>query len=183
MLDLKEITIEEFKNNIYDKYVSMFPKEERRDWKKIEITYDNGIEHFYKIMLDDNEIGFIMLEKINNKPYYIDYFAIYKEYQNKGYGSKIIKYLIDNIVLEDGLIGEIEEVREDDIQTVRRLDFYEKLGFKRMDSLYYLYNVYYNPLVYLKNDINKEEIDELLFDYYLVNTSEEEMNKNCKIIK
>lgn len=34
MIDVIEITIEDFKENIYNEYVKLFPKEEQRDWKK-----------------------------------------------------------------------------------------------------------------------------------------------------
>ena len=161
MLDITEITIEEFKNNIYDRYTKLFPKDEQREWKKIETTYNNGIEHFYKITVDNEIIGFIILERISNQPYYIDYFAIYDEYQNKGYGSKSIRYLLDNIINDNGLIAEIETVDESNIITKRRLEFYERLGFKYNDSIYLLYNVYYTPITYLNKDINKEELDKL----------------------
>lgn len=36
MIDIIEITINEFKKNIYDKYIKLFPEEEQRDWKNIE---------------------------------------------------------------------------------------------------------------------------------------------------
>ena len=39
MIDIIEITIEEFKDNIYNKYIKLFPEEEQREWKKIEDTY------------------------------------------------------------------------------------------------------------------------------------------------
>lgn len=109
MIDIVEITINEFKNNIYDKYIKLFPKNEQREWEKIEKTYKKGIEKFYKIVLNNKIIGFFMLEKLNDDyPFYLDYFAIFKEFQNKGYVSKSIVKLIDKIVGSNGLIGENE---------------------------------------------------------------------------
>lgn len=34
MIDVKEILIDEFMNDIYDKYITLFPKEEQRDWRE-----------------------------------------------------------------------------------------------------------------------------------------------------
>lgn len=34
MIDVVEITINEFKENIYDKYIKLFPKDEQRNWEK-----------------------------------------------------------------------------------------------------------------------------------------------------
>ena len=182
MISIIDISIEEFMSDIYDKYIKLFPKNEQRKWNKIEETYRNGIEHFYKVNLDNKTIGFIMLEKIDNYPYYMDYFAIYSEYQNKGYGSKIVKSLIENIIHNDGLIGEIEKVDDNNIQTKKRLKFYKNLGFVEVDSEYLLYDVNYTPLVYLDNGVI-ENIDEIFFKYYLVNVGKDELEKNCKIIK
>ena len=169
-IDIIEINIDEFKDNIYNKYIKLFPEDEQRNWKKIEATYNKGIEKFYKIILDNKIIGFFMLEKLNNYPFYLDYFAIFKEYQHLGYGTKAIKMLIDKIVIKNGLIGEIEKEDINNQVTIKRFEFYEKLGFQRMESEYLLYNVFYNPIVYCKyKKISKSECDKIFFDYYKIN--------------
>ena len=185
MIDIIEITINEFKNNIYDKYVKLFPENEQREWSKIEESYKKGIEKFYKIVLKNEVIGFFMLENLNsNYPFYLDYFAIFKEFQNKGYGSKAIVKLIDKIVGNNGLIAEIEKENIENPITIKRLKFYSRLGFKKVESEYLLYNVLYTPIIYINSDkIIKEKIDKIFFDYYLVNCGEKEAEKNCKIIK
>ena len=184
MINIIEINAKEFKKSIFKKYESLFPEEERRYWPSIIKTYKKGIEHFYKIVLDNNEIGFFMLEKLDNKPYYLDYFAIYKEYQNKGYGTKALKYLIDNIIKDDGLIGEIEQIDEVNPITIKRYSFYKQFGFIKTDSLYNLWEVYYTPLILLKdNKYTKEELDKIFFEYYLTNMGMRNLKKNCYIIK
>lgn len=185
MIDVIEITIEDFKENIYNEYVKLFPKEEQRDWKKIENTYKNGIEKFYKIVLEDITIGFFMLEKINdNYPFYLDYFAIFNKFQNKGYGSKAINILLDKIIINDGLIGEVEKEDLNNPLTIRRLKFYAKLGFKKAESEYLLYNVLYVPILNIRiKELNKVEIDKIFFDYYKTNCREYEVKNKCIIIK
>ena len=124
-----------------------------------------------------------MLERLNNNyPYYLDYFGIYKEYQNKGYGTASIKYLLNNIILDNGLVGEIEKVDNNDFKTVKRLEFYKRLGFKKIESEYLLFNVLYNPLVYLSKPIEKNEIDNILFKYYKTNSGLDDFNKYCKMV-
>ena len=182
MINVLEITIEEFEQDIYDKFITLFPKDEIRKWDSIRILYKRGIEKFYKIMIDNNTIGFFLLEKINNYPYYLDYFAIYNEYQSKGYGSLSINKLLKDVVKDKGLIGEIEKLNEENPITIRRFKFYEKLGFKLIDSEYYLYNVYYNPIVYL-NTFDKKEIDKMFIEYYKINVGDDDFNEHFKIIK
>ena len=108
MIEILEIGIEEFEDKIYERYTKLFPEEEQRNWNKIRDTYNKGIEKFYKIVLDNSIIGFFMLEN-NEKdyPYYLDYFAIFEEYQNKGYGTKAIKKLLSEIIDNKGLCIEI----------------------------------------------------------------------------
>ena len=182
MIEVKEITIEEFKKHVYDKYITLFPEEEQREWYKISNSYKKGVEKFYKISLDNNTVGFFMLEKLKELPYYLDYFAIYKEYQNKGYGTVALKKLLDDIINDNGLFIEIEKVDDKNIITKKRLRFYESLGFKKINSEYSLYNVLYNPVVYY-NENNKKKIDEIFFKYYEFNVGTKDLIKHCKIIK
>ncbi len=185
MIDVIEITIEEFKKDIYDKYIKLFPKDEQRNWNKIVNTSNSGIEKFYKIIYENRTIGFFLLEKINDEyPFYLDYFAIYKEYQNQGYGTKAINILLSKIINNKGLIAEIEKECEGNLSTIKRFEFYKRLGFKKIESEYLLYNVYYNPIVYCEfENINKEKYDRIFFDYYIINCGENEVKKNCRITK
>ena len=184
-MEIKEITIESFKKKIYNRYIKIFPRIERREWTKIEISYQNGKEKFYEILLNNEIIGFFMLEKLDKKhPYYLEYFAIYDEFQNLGYGSKALKLLIDKIIKDEDLIAEMEKENKNNLNTIRRSKFYEKLGFKKIDSEYLLYKAFYTPIVYTKsNEIIKEEYDKIFFDYYNYNCGENAIKANCKIIK
>ena len=183
MIDIIEIKIEEFKEKIYDKYVKLFPEEEQRNWKKIENTYKKGIERFYKIVLENKDIGFFMLEKIDNLPYYIDYFAIYKEYQNNGYGTRAIEKLIEK-VQNDEIIGEIEKENNENINTIKRFEFYERLGFRKFGSEYLLYDVYFIPIVFsISKKIDKEKYDKIFFEYYKTNCGEDDVKTKCFIKK
>ncbi len=184
MLDIIEITIEEFEKNIYDKYITLFPEDEQKEWEIVKKTYQKGIEHFYKIMLDDTEIGFFMLEKLPNKIWYGDYFGIYKEYQHNGYGRRAFKLLLDTIVSDTGLIGEIEKPVSTDPITIKRLEFYKQLGFREIGSEYLLYGVNYDAIICSNKEYSKEELDKIFFEYYLVNIGDiDKLNKNCMVIK
>ncbi len=185
MIDVIEITIKEFKENVYNEYIKLFPKEEQRELRKIEDTYKKGIEKFYKITLENQTIGFFMLERLNNNyPFYLDYFAIYSEFQSKGYGTKAIQILLDKIIGNNGLIAEIEKEDIKNSNTIRRFEFYKRLGFEKVESEYLLYNVVYVPIIYFDtNKYNKEIIDSIFFDYYKNNCGEEEIKNRCKIIK
>lgn len=184
MLAIIEINIEEFENEIYKEYTTLFPEDEQRSWNKIRNTYEKGIEKFYKITLENKTIGFFMLEKEEGAPYYIDYFAIFKKYQNKGYGTEALKKLLEKICINEELVIEIEKEEEEIPLTIKRANFYKKLGFKKVNSEYLLYKVIFTPYIYTnKDNIDKKQVDEIMFKYYVINCGEEEVKKNCKINK
>ena len=77
---LKKITFQEFKKDVFKKLKKMFPKNEQRDLDNFKMTYESGSEDTYVIKLEDGTIiGFFMLEKLPDCPYYLDYFTIYKK--------------------------------------------------------------------------------------------------------
>lgn len=183
MIEILEISIEEFEDKIYERYTKLFPEEEQRNWNKVRATYNKGLEKFYKVVLNNSTIGFFMLEN-NGKdyPYYLDYFAIFEEYQNKGYGTKTIKKLLLEIIENNGLCIEIEKEDEDEPLTIKRAKFYEKLGFQKVNSEYLLYSVLYTPYVY-NYTAEKEIVDKIMFDYYKLNCGEAAVKSNCKIVQ
>lgn len=185
MVDVIEITIEEFKKDIYSRYEKLFPPEEQREWKNVEDTYKKGVEKFYKITEKGQTVGFFMLVKLDdNHPFYLDYFAIFEEFQNSGYGTDAIKVLFEKIVNNDGLFGEIEKEVEDNPITTKRFEFYKRLGFEKVDSEYLLYKVLFIPIIKCNSKrYSKEEVDKIFFDYYRFGCGEEAVKKHCRIIK
>ncbi len=124
-----------------------------------------------------------MIEKLDrNIPYYIDYFAIFEEYQNKGYGTESIKMLINTIIKDYAVCLEIEKENLNSINTIKRANFYKKLGFRKIDSEYLLYGVKYNPYIYADYDLIKEDVDKIMFSYYILNCGKEQVHRNCKIV-
>ena len=182
-MEIIEIDINEFEKDIYNEYIELFPEEEQREWDKIQKAYENKIEKFYKIVSNNMTVGFFMLEKIDdNSPYYLDYFGIFKKHQKKGIGTQSIQKLLEKVG-EEGLYIEIEKEDTKNDITLRRAEFYKKLGFKRIDSEYLLYNVLYTPYIYTKTNVTKEEVDKVMFEYYIINCGKKEIKNNCKQIK
>ena len=181
MLKIENITLKEFKKDIYGIYVTLFPKDEQKYYGTIKRLYKKGIATLYKITLDDKTIGFFMIEKLKDYPYYIDYFAIYKEYQNKGYGSKAFRLLIDTIIKEDGLIGEIEEIDENNPITIDRFEFYKRLGFRDFGIKYELFNVVFMPIGII-SETDKEKLLSIYYDYFVTSAGKNLLKRNYKIL-
>ncbi len=86
---------------------------------------NNPFSHYLLYIENDKVIGFLnyylMYEKIE-----IANFNVLDNYQNKGIGTKLIKYLIDNYKNIENITL---EVRKDNIKAIH---IYEKMGFKKV---------------------------------------------------
>ncbi|MDO4439445.1 MAG: GNAT family N-acetyltransferase [Eubacteriales bacterium] len=94
------------------------------------ILCDNGIKA--ECVVTDEENGILELKNI----------AVYKEYQNKGYGKALIDFLIKRY---SGLYKSLQVGTGDSILTV---PFYEKCGFVRSHSIKNFFTDNYDHPIY-----------------------------------
>lgn len=191
MLKLIEIDFKEFKKSIYPYYLELFPKDERKSLKNIELSYLKGITKLVKIVDDNITVGFLIYNTLDgNKYVQLDYFAIFKEFQNKKYGTKAIKVFKDFFSKYNGIYGEVEkkglgkDEKENYIRD-KRIKFWESLGFNLFDFDLELFGVIYSPCILMLKDvdIDYDEIMESAFEIYISLLGEKKVKKNCKIIK
>ena len=98
-MQLKEITFDEFKDKMLDSYEELLSEDEQKPLSIIKRCYNLGVQKIYGIVVDNNYVGFITIEKLGDDyPYYGDYFAIFKKYQNFGYGSESFKWFLEDVV-------------------------------------------------------------------------------------
>lgn len=191
MLKLIQIDFEKFKKEIYPYYLELFPKNERKSLKNIEKSYLKDITKLVKIVDDNTTVGFLIYNTLpDNKYVQLDYFAIFKEFQNKKYGSTAIKLFKDFFDDYNGIYGEVEKAglgineKENKIRE-KRIKFWEKLGFQLFDFDLELFKVIYSPCILKIKDIklDNDEIIESAFKIYNALLGEKRVNKNCKVIK
>ncbi len=121
---LKKSTDNDF-HQAWELYNDAFPLEERRtlDGQKRVLKRSN---YHFEILIDHNQfIGFILwwdLEMFR----YIDHFATSKSIRNKGFGKLILNTFINND--DKSILLEVELPASSIDQ--RRINFYERLGFK-----------------------------------------------------
>lgn len=109
-----------------------FPQQERRN-ADLQREYTDNKPHFHThIILNANlPIGLITIWDLESF-HYIEHFAIHENYRNKGYGQKVMEFIINEI---KGMIVLEAEEPSDDI-TYRRIRFYQRLGFVMLDVPY-----------------------------------------------
>lgn len=192
-MELININFKEFKEEVYQKYIEIFPEEERKSLETIEKNYNKNITSFIKIAEANKLIGFLIMNSIENNRYMqLDYFAILPEYQNKGHGTKAIKELKNLISNYDAIFVEIEKLgcganKTDNEIREKRAKFYERLGFHKLNSNLKWFNSLFLSIYCLnlsKNQTyNEKEILNNIFEIYYKVHGRKKVNENCEIIK
>lgn len=192
-MELINIDYKEFKAEIYQKYIEIFPEEERKTLEAMEKNYNKNITKFIKIDEENELIGFFIMNSIKNNRYMqLDYFAILPEYQNKGYGTKAIKELEKVVQNYDAIFVEIEKLgyganKEENEIREKRAKFYERLGFHKLDTNLKWFNSLFLSVYYLKLNDNliydEEEILNNIFGIYYKVHGKKKVDENCEIIK
>lgn len=58
-MELININFKEFREDVYQKYIEIFPEEERKTLETIERNYNKNITRFIKIAEENKLIGFL----------------------------------------------------------------------------------------------------------------------------
>ena len=116
-------------------YNVSFPDNQRREFNLIEnLTKKDNFDFFIILnpSVNNNPIGIISLWYLSEY-IFIEHFAIVTNNRSKGYGSKVLQELIDNVKIP--IILEVEPIG--DIISKKRIRFYENLNFKLLDYPYF----------------------------------------------
>ncbi len=188
-MKLKDIGIDKFKEDIYSYYLKIFPEDERKPLELLQSSYEKHYTRIIEILYKNEIIGFMILNKVKDKGYAVlDYLAILPQCRNNKFGTKALQILLEQERENSGIFIEIEKVGlgkniEENLLREKRKNFYEKIGFKKLNFDLFLFDVIYTP--YLFSNIKDDEsmiIDEILNIYESI-SGKERIKQNCKIIK
>lgn len=188
-INLVDIDISEFEKTIYSFYLEVFPENERKPIELIRKSYNKGYTRIIKIANDEVLVGFMILNSVKKNGYAVlDYLAILPQYRNMGFGSKAIKLLIERESKISGIFIEIEKVglgKNDTENKLRRKrqNFYEELGFKKLNFDLLLDNVIYMPYIYSNINIDEDFIISEILNIYESISGKKRIKQICKIIK
>lgn len=188
-IKLKDIDIDEFKKEVYSYYLEIFPEDERKPLELIQLSYEKQYTKIMKVLYKSEMVGFMVLNRVKEKGYAVlDYLAILPQYRNSKFGTKALQILLEQEKENSGIFIEIEKVglgkdTEENLLREKRKQFYEKVGFKKLNFDLFLFDVIYTP--YLFSNIKDDEdiiIDEILNIYESI-SGKKRIKQNCKIIK
>ncbi len=115
---------------IYKEMEKSFIKEEIRDFDDAVKVLENPLYSVYHIECDGEKVGFITVWELSEY-YFIEHFAVYEAYRNKGFGKMAIEHFCKthkNVFLE-------AKPPNTDI-SLRRINFYKRCGFCVNDFQY-----------------------------------------------
>ncbi len=125
MIRLVNVTNETF-DKVYEKMVAAFPYEERRDYIDQKKCFDeNECFKIFEIYDNDVPVGFIS-PWVFSDFVFIEHIAIDSDRRSGGYGSKTIE-LIKSTYKKPVILEAEAPVTE---QQIKRIRFYDRLGFK-----------------------------------------------------
>jgi ribosomal protein S18 acetylase RimI-like enzyme len=78
----------------------------------------------------DRQVGFVAIEKADNNLYYMEKLAVLPEYRHKGYGTRLVRFVLDYIKNKGGKklsTGIIDE------HTILK-NWYKGMGFKEIST-------------------------------------------------
>lgn len=192
MITLREIEFKEFERDVYRHYKKIFPASERQSKRSLKEKSSEGSVKFVKILENEIDVGFLIYVTVKNNPYiWLDYFAIYEEYQNKNYGFLAIQALKELLKDYDGMYGEFEKEgfgisEEENHIRHKRANFWKRTGFRLLDIDLELYGIIYSSCVLdFSGDkkIENREILEYGFQLYRVLNDDKQMQKYCHILE
>ena len=155
----------------------------------IKKLYKKEVLKLYKIIDENQFVGFLITTSSkNNKCLKLDFFAILPQYQSKGYGGQVIEKLKEISNNYYGIFIEVEKVglgKDEEENKIRekRIKFYEKNGFKKLNFEVDVFNVIFSSYILFTNDtIKDEKVLEDVKKLYLAEFGGKKFNKYIEII-
>lgn len=134
----KHVLVEEF-DVIYNDMCKQFPQTELKSLNQFQFLLKNENYCLFLIEIEAKICGYLIFlkDEIFNI-LWLDYFAIFKEYHSKGFGSLAILAFCEYFKNYKGCYIELEKPCS--FLAERRIKFYKKLGAKKLDIDYFYPN-------------------------------------------
>ncbi len=130
MIRFENVNTETF-SSVYEKMCATFPYEERRDFTDQADCLKDSRFNFFEIYDNDVAVGFVSLWDLCEFVF-IEHIAIDPDKRSGGYGSRAVDLVKETYKKTVILEAEAPETE----QQIKRIRFYDRLGFKVNDYPY-----------------------------------------------
>lgn len=164
-MEFKETNKDIIARELYTSLTSQFPQDEMKSFDTFEKILQNPKYKVFSICENNLVYGYFTYYEFEDNTILVDYFVIKKEYHSKGIGSFTFNEL-KKLSKYDGCYLEVEKYNSNEINTLRRINFYKKLGAIKLDINYIYPNknlglpmdLYFMPFKSFANIPQKETI-------------------------
>lgn len=80
----------------------------------------------FGLFLDNSQAGFVAVEKADDRVYYIDKLAVLPEHRHKGYGRKLVEFVLEDVKKQNGEKVSLGMINESEVLK----NWYKQLGFR-----------------------------------------------------
>lgn len=122
---------------VYRDMTHQFPPEELKSVDWLSALIKNRKYDLWLAEEDGKQIAYLMICPCQDY-LWLDYIAVFPEHHAKGYGSKILPMLSEVYPDSQGVFLEVEHENKKDVNTVRRIRFYQRLGAEMVFKNYLL---------------------------------------------
>jgi len=125
-------------DKIYADMLLQFPEEELKPYDFLNSLLKTGEYKLSEFYWDNVPVGYVLY--LAKDFVWVDYLAVYCEFHSKGFGTKILQTLFDSCKELRGAYFEVEKADSKKPDTLRRLNFYDRLGCENTNFQYYFPN-------------------------------------------
>ncbi len=175
MTEIREMDIRELQE-VYKRITQDFPAGEYPPFVNLKRHFENNIQKGWILVVDGRDTAYSICAESADGYVLISFFAVYKDYRQKGLGTLFLEKLKEIYSNAQGIIVEVEKVDEALLQeevTIRerRLEFYRRAGFILVPGIdYVIWDVPMHLMVCpCKNDVDTtmKNIGDIMYQIYL----------------
>ena len=176
---IRELKLEELERLYYHYMKEDFPASELKSFKTIADSYKAS--KYTCFVMEDKEdlVAYACFVWLNPEVKILDYFAVNKKIRQRGYGSKMLTWMKENPNIKELIVESEDPEYSDSASEARirnkRLNFYEKNGFKKRELKVSLGGVAFN-LFTLRDTLSEENLLKEITDIYHFTSRELKVN-------
>jgi ribosomal protein S18 acetylase RimI-like enzyme len=80
----------------------------------------------FELFSDNLQVGFVAVEKADDRVYYLDKLAVLPEHRHKGHGRKLVEFVFDDVKKQNGEKVSLGMINESEVLK----NWYKQLGFR-----------------------------------------------------
>ncbi len=153
MIELRPIAREDLRWLYHQCLVKDFPPEERKSFQSMERLVRLGEYDTWGLYDGEELLAYALLWVGEDREYVmLDYLAVKPRRRGEGLGTQVLGLLEERYRNYRGILVEAESPRSDageavNAQRRRRLDFYRRAGYRDLDRVAFLFDVWYTLLI------------------------------------